>query len=50
MVAIGVFFPVLINSMAGVREINRIYLDVGRNTVRAASRCSERFRSRVHCR
>ena len=31
MVAIGVFFPVLINSMAGVREINGIYLDVGRN-------------------
>lgn len=31
MVAIGVFFPVLINSAAGVLEINNIYLDVGRN-------------------
>ena len=31
MVAIGVFFPVIINSTTGVLEINRIYLDVGRN-------------------
>jgi NitT/TauT family transport system permease protein len=31
MVAIGVFYPVLINSMAGVLEINKIYLDVGHN-------------------
>lgn len=31
MVAIGVFFPVVINSAAGVLEINRIYLDVGHN-------------------
>ncbi len=31
MVAIGVFYPVLINSTAGVLEINRIYLDVGKN-------------------
>src|SRR5581483_1934164 len=31
MVAIGVFYPVLINAMAGVMQINRIYLDVGRN-------------------
>src|SRR6266851_2089962 len=31
MVAIGVFYPVLINSMAGVLEIDKIYLDVGRN-------------------
>jgi len=31
MVAIGVFYPLLINSMAGVLEIDRIYLDVGRN-------------------
>jgi NitT/TauT family transport system permease protein len=31
MVAIGVFYPVLINSAAGVREIDRIYLDVGQN-------------------
>ena len=31
MVAIGVFFPVVINATTGVREINRIYLDVGRN-------------------
>lgn len=31
MVAIGVFYPLLINSMAGVLEINKIYLDVGRN-------------------
>jgi ABC-type nitrate/sulfonate/bicarbonate transport system permease component len=31
MVAIGVFYPMLINAMAGVLEINRIYLDVGRN-------------------
>ena len=31
MVAIGVFYPVLINAAAGVREINGIYLDVGRN-------------------
>jgi NitT/TauT family transport system permease protein len=31
MVAIGVFYPVLINSMSGVLEINKIYLDVGHN-------------------
>jgi ABC-type nitrate/sulfonate/bicarbonate transport system permease component len=31
MVAIGVFYPVLINSMAGVMEINKMYLDVGQN-------------------
>lgn len=31
MVAIGVFFPVLINAVTGVREINKIYLDVGAN-------------------
>jgi len=31
MVAIGVFFPVVINAATGVLEINRIYLDVGRN-------------------
>ena len=31
MVAIGVFFPVVINATTGVLGINRIYLDVGRN-------------------
>ena len=31
MVAIGVFFPMVINTTTGVLEINRIYLDVGRN-------------------
>ncbi len=31
MVAIGVFFPVVINATTGVLEINHIYLDVGRN-------------------
>lgn len=31
MVAIGVFFPLLINSAAGVLGIDKIYLDVGRN-------------------
>jgi ABC-type nitrate/sulfonate/bicarbonate transport system permease component len=31
MVAIGVFFPVAINATTGVLEINKIYLDVGRN-------------------
>lgn len=31
MVAIGVFYPVLINTSIGVLEINKIYLDVGRN-------------------
>jgi NitT/TauT family transport system permease protein len=31
MVAIGVFFPLVINATTGVREINKIYLDVGRN-------------------
>jgi NitT/TauT family transport system permease protein len=31
MVAIGVFFPILINSMAGVLEINKIHFDVSRN-------------------
>jgi len=31
MVATGVFFPILINSMAGVLEINKIHFDVGRN-------------------
>ncbi len=31
MVAIGVFYPILINATAGVLEINKVYLDVGRN-------------------
>ncbi len=31
MVAIGVFYPVLVNSLTGVLEINSIYLDVGKN-------------------
>ena len=31
MVAIGVFYPVLINAVTGVMEINKMYLDVGRN-------------------
>lgn len=31
MVAIGVFFPVVINAAAGVLQIDPIYLDVGRN-------------------
>jgi ABC-type nitrate/sulfonate/bicarbonate transport system permease component len=31
MVALGVFFPVIINTMTGVLEINKIYIDVGRN-------------------
>jgi ABC-type nitrate/sulfonate/bicarbonate transport system permease component len=31
MVAIGVFFPLVINTTTGVREINKIYLDVGQN-------------------
>jgi ABC-type nitrate/sulfonate/bicarbonate transport system permease component len=31
MVAIGVFFPIVINAVTGVREINKIYLDVGCN-------------------
>jgi len=31
MVAIGVFYPVLINTATGVLEINKIYFDVGRN-------------------
>ena len=31
MVSIGVFYPVLINSVTGVLEINSIYLDVGKN-------------------
>lgn len=31
MVAIGVFYPVAINAAAGVLEINKIYLDVGKN-------------------
>jgi NitT/TauT family transport system permease protein len=31
MVATGVFFPILINSMAGVLEINKIHFDVSRN-------------------
>jgi NitT/TauT family transport system permease protein len=31
MVAIGVFYPVAINSTAGVLQINQIYLDVGKS-------------------
>jgi ABC-type nitrate/sulfonate/bicarbonate transport system permease component len=31
MVAIGMFYPVLINTATGVLGINKIYLDVGRN-------------------
>jgi ABC-type nitrate/sulfonate/bicarbonate transport system permease component len=31
MVAIGAFYPIVINTSAGVREINNIYFDVGKN-------------------
>lgn len=31
MVALGVFYPVIINTMTGVMQIDRIYLDVGKN-------------------
>ncbi|WP_151446656.1 ABC transporter permease [Lacisediminimonas profundi] len=31
MVALGVFFPVVINTLTGVLQIDRIYLDVGKN-------------------
>jgi ABC-type nitrate/sulfonate/bicarbonate transport system permease component len=31
MVAIGVFYPIVINTVAGVREIPKIYFDVGAN-------------------
>jgi len=31
MVALGVFYPVIINTMTGVLQIERIYLDVGKN-------------------
>lgn len=31
MVALGMFYPVLINTVAGVANIHRIYLEVGRN-------------------
>jgi ABC-type nitrate/sulfonate/bicarbonate transport system permease component len=31
MVALGVFFPVLINTITGVLQIDKIYLDVGKN-------------------
>jgi len=31
MVAIGVFYPIAINSTAGVLQINKIYLDVGKS-------------------
>jgi len=31
MVALGVFYPVVINTMGGVLQIQKIYLDVGRN-------------------
>lgn len=31
MVALGVFFPVVINTLAGVLQIDKIYLDVGKN-------------------
>lgn len=31
MVALGAFYPILINTVAGVSNIDKIYLDVGRN-------------------
>ena len=31
MVAVGVFYPIAMNTMTGVHQINPIYLDVGRN-------------------
>jgi NitT/TauT family transport system permease protein len=31
MVALGVFYPVVINTVTGVLQIDRIYLDVGKN-------------------
>jgi len=31
MVALGAFYPILINTVSGVANIDRIYLDVGRN-------------------
>ena len=30
MVAVGVFYPIAMNTMTGVHQINPIYLDVGR--------------------
>ena len=51
MVALGVFYPVIINTTAGVLEIDRIYLDVGTQFRRqpagrpsARSRCPVRRR------
>src|SRR4029453_5733612 len=37
MVALGVFYPMIINTTAGVLEIDRIYLDVGKNFGRAVA-------------
>lgn len=31
MVAVGAFYPIVMNAMTGVRQINSIYLDVGQN-------------------
>ncbi|MBN8965904.1 MAG: ABC transporter permease subunit, partial [Rhizobiales bacterium] len=31
MVAVGVFYPIAMNATTGVREISKIYLDVGHN-------------------
>jgi ABC-type nitrate/sulfonate/bicarbonate transport system permease component len=31
MVALGMFYPVIINTVSGVRQIDKIYLDVGKN-------------------
>ena len=31
MVAVGVFYPIAMNTTTGVREISKIYLDVGHN-------------------
>lgn len=31
MVALGMFYPVVINTISGVRQIDKIYLDVGKN-------------------
>lgn len=38
MVAVGVFFPVVINATTGVLGINKIYLDVGKNSKQIAGR------------
>ena len=50
LVAIGVFFPVIVNTYAGAANIDKIYWDVARTTAPASRSCSPASCSSARCR